>query len=174
MSLTPSQAPSHNAIPLTARGIALIRRFEGFEPSPYRCPAGYLTIGYGHRIGPGEHFPHPLTVEEATALLIEDASRLWQRVARRITVPLHPLMRDALVSLVYNIGPAAFSASTLLKELNRAHHEEVLVQFLRWRFVGKTPMRGLEARRKAEAALYREGWNLSEKSSPAQNHRDKN
>jgi GH24 family phage-related lysozyme (muramidase) len=38
--------------PLTTsvRGLALIRSFEKFEPKAYLCPAGKLTIGYGHNL----------------------------------------------------------------------------------------------------------------------------
>ena len=32
----------------TDAGIALIKRFEGRALESYRCPAGVLTIGYGH------------------------------------------------------------------------------------------------------------------------------
>ncbi len=28
-----------------------LKDHEGFSPTIYRCPAGYWTIGYGHRIG---------------------------------------------------------------------------------------------------------------------------
>ena len=36
---------------VTDEGLALIKRFEGFEPEIYICPAGWPTIGYGH-VGP--------------------------------------------------------------------------------------------------------------------------
>lgn len=32
-------------------GIDLIKRFEGFSPVAYLCPAGVWTIGYGHTAG---------------------------------------------------------------------------------------------------------------------------
>ena len=33
---------------ITRDGLDLIKRFEGFSPTIYICPAGYPTIGYGH------------------------------------------------------------------------------------------------------------------------------
>ena len=33
---------------ITQEGLDLIKRFEGFSPTIYICPAGYPTIGYGH------------------------------------------------------------------------------------------------------------------------------
>lgn len=68
-------------------GLALIRRFEGFSPTPYRCPAGYLTIGYGHVIGPRESFAR---IEEAEALawLKQDVRVAEQAVSALIAVAL--------------------------------------------------------------------------------------
>lgn len=33
------------------QGIDLVKRFEGFSPVAYLCPAGVWTIGYGHTVG---------------------------------------------------------------------------------------------------------------------------
>lgn len=33
---------------ISQKGIDLIKRFEGFSPTAYLCPAGVWTIGYGH------------------------------------------------------------------------------------------------------------------------------
>lgn len=33
------------------KGKALIREFESLRLEAYRCPAGVLTIGYGHTAG---------------------------------------------------------------------------------------------------------------------------
>lgn len=30
-----------------------IKRHEGFQSEPYRCPAGYWSIGFGHYMGAG-------------------------------------------------------------------------------------------------------------------------
>jgi len=32
----------------SAKGIALIKHFEGFSAKPYLCPGNVVTIGYGH------------------------------------------------------------------------------------------------------------------------------
>ena len=36
------------------RGLDLIKEFEGLYLQAYRCPAGVLTIGYGHTSVAGE------------------------------------------------------------------------------------------------------------------------
>ncbi len=33
---------------ISEKGLALIKEFEGLELKAYVCPAGVLTIGYGH------------------------------------------------------------------------------------------------------------------------------
>ena len=38
-------------------GINLIKHYEGFYSTPYLCPAGLWTIGYGHVIGSGANLP---------------------------------------------------------------------------------------------------------------------
>ena len=33
---------------VTDEGLSLIKRFEGFRATAYRCPSGVWTIGYGY------------------------------------------------------------------------------------------------------------------------------
>lgn len=33
---------------MTHEGLALVKRFEGFNPSDYICSTGWPTIGYGY------------------------------------------------------------------------------------------------------------------------------
>ena len=53
--------------------IAQVKRHEGLSLVPYRCPAGYLTIGYGHNIdagnGPDIKEDDRITEKEAEKLL---------------------------------------------------------------------------------------------------------
>ncbi|MGN1058703.1 MAG: glycoside hydrolase family protein, partial [Candidatus Avelusimicrobium sp.] len=46
-----------------------IRRAEEFSNMPYQCPAGHLTIGYGHNL------EHGISAEAAEFILREDVSR---------------------------------------------------------------------------------------------------
>lgn len=53
--------------------LAQVKRHEGLSLVPYRCPAGYLTIGYGHNIdagtGPDIKEDDRITETEAEKLL---------------------------------------------------------------------------------------------------------
>lgn len=135
-------------------GVALIKRFEGFSAVRYICPAGYPTIGYGHMIVDGEDFPEPLSIEEAERLLQQDLARFEAAVGRMVKVPITDNQFAALVSFAYNLGTGNLKASTLLRHLNGGQAREAAAQFKRWRFAGGRVLKGLVARRQAEAELF--------------------
>jgi lysozyme len=139
---------------ITQEGIDLIKRFEGFSPTVYFCPAGYPTIGYGHVVKKGEDFSGGITQGEAEELLRLDAQIAERAVLRLITVPLTDGQFDALVSFTYNLGSGALQRSTLRRVINRKNHHNVPAQLMRWVWAGGRKLRGLVRRREAEAMLY--------------------
>lgn len=139
---------------ISEQGLALIRRFEGFCSRAYRCPAGYWTIGYGHRIRAREDFAEGITPAEAEALLKQDAEQAALAVLRHVQVELAQGQLDALTSFVFNVGEGAFAASTLLKRLNGSDYAAVPEQLRRWVHAGGEIMPGLVARREAEAGVF--------------------
>jgi lysozyme len=54
---------------LSAEGLDLIKKSEGFRDHIYRDVAGYPTIGYGHLIKPGESFPDGIAEPQAPRFL---------------------------------------------------------------------------------------------------------
>jgi len=145
-----------SSLHLTPEGAAFIARFEGFRQQSYVCPAGHLTIGYGHRIRPGETFAS-LTEAEALDLLMQDAVREAAPVARALTVPLTSYQADALISLAFNVGGGAVRKSTLLKRLNAGLLSDAAEEFMRWNQAGGKTSRGLTRRRLAEKTLFLTG-----------------
>lgn len=139
---------------LSEQGRGLIARFEGFSPMPYRCPAGVLTVGFGHVVREGERWEHPLSHAQAEQVLAQDVQAAERAVACYIHVPLEQSQFDALVSFTFNVGAAALQRSTLRAVVNRGEHAEAPQQFLRWIYAKGRPLKGLVARREAEAALY--------------------
>lgn len=137
---------------LTAEGIALIKQFEGFEPTPYRDPAGILSIGYGHVIVPGEAYDE-ITEPQATAIMLRDVElkKTW------IAFYIHRLLNDnqysALISLVYNLGVTPLT-KTLGRLLNEGEMAEAADEFPRWVHAGTKILPGLVKRRAAERALF--------------------
>lgn len=139
---------------LTPIGLALIRRFEGFSPSVYICPAGYSTIGYGHVVRAGEEFAEPLGEAQARELLKTDALAAERAVLRLITAPLTDGQFDALVSFTYNLGAGALQRSALRRKANRGEHADAAAEFPRWAWAGGRRLPGLIRRRRAEAERY--------------------
>lgn len=138
---------------LSAQGLALIKRFEGFASAPYLCPAEVWTIGYGHTKGVNA-YTTPISETYADQLLKEDVAQSEQTVRTYVTNPLTQSQFDALVSLVFNIGEHHFKRSTLLKKLNAGDVEGTADEFMRWVHAAGKKLKGLEKRRKAERELF--------------------
>lgn len=135
-------------------GLALIKTYEGFSAKAYRCPAGYWTIGYGHRIATHETFPENISKAEAEALLLRDVQVAEKAVRKGITIVLNENQFSALVSFVYNIGSGAFMRSTLRKQVNAGNHSAIPRELLRWVWSNGRKLPGLVKRRDAEGKLY--------------------
>lgn len=139
---------------ISQQGLALIRQFEGFSSTPYRCPAGKLTIGYGHVIRENEDLP-AISHADAEQLLMGDIAIAEQAIGRLVDVPLKQCQFDALCSFIYNVGVQAFEKSTLCRMLN-AENTDAYEEFARWVHAGGQKIPGLITRRSAEMALFRQ------------------
>ena len=139
---------------MSAAGMVLLKRCEGFKGQVYRDAAGWPTIGYGHRLVGGETFAGGVDEAQASALLaadLEAAERAVERLAKR---PLAQGQFDALVDFCFNMGEGRLAGSTLLKELNAGSYAAAGEQLLRWDHAGGHENAGLKARRAAEFALW--------------------
>lgn len=138
-------------------GITLIKNFEGFKAKAYYCPAGKITIGYGHT-GKELTIKDEITRERAEQILKHDLEWAEGVVNRHVKVGLGQHQFDALVSLVFNIGEGNFSSSSLLKVLNAGDYDAVPAQIVRWNKITqgkkKVVSSGLVRRRQAEADLW--------------------
>jgi lysozyme len=148
---------------LSAEGLDLIKRSEGFRNQVYRDVAGFPTIGYGHRITRGESFPEGIGEPQAAAILANDVRVAEQAVARLVRVTLTQGQFDALVDFCFNLGAGRLASSTLLRELNAGRYEAAAEQLLAWDHAGGEVNAGLKARREAEFRL----WTAGEAASQA-------
>lgn len=140
--------------------INLAKRWEGYLPGPYLCPAGIPTSGYGHA-WQGEEKPRPLNREEAEIYLLNDL-----RLAEKKMLKYSPQMileceekKSAIIDFIFNLGPGRYQTSTLRKKVNEGNWEEASYQIQRWVYI-TNPItkkversKGLILRRKAEADL---------------------
>ncbi|WP_312312125.1 lysozyme [Empedobacter brevis] len=141
------------------KGLALIKKYEGFYSKPYLDPIGIPTIGYGATYYPNKvkvtMKDKPLTEKQASDLLSEMLKVYENQVALLVTKPINQNQFDALVSFTYNLGATNLGKSTLLKKINVNPNDPTIRQeFEKWNRAGGKVLNGLTKRRKDEAVLY--------------------
>ena len=139
-------------------GLQIIKTFEGFRSSPYKCSAGVPTVGYGCTRGfdrrPIKMSMGSITEEQANELLKRDITSAERSVSRLIKVELNGNEFSSLVSFVYNLGSGNLQSSTLRSKLNRDDRKGASNEFPKWRKAGGKVLKGLVLRREAERNLF--------------------
>lgn len=129
----------------------LIKQFEGCKLTPYICPAGVLTVGWG-ATGAGVNLGEVWTQEQADKRLESDALK-----AIRQTLALCPTLSGnrlyAVADFTFNLGAGRLKASTLRKRINADQWELVPAELRKWVNGGGRKLPGLVKRREAEIAL---------------------
>lgn len=127
-----------------------LKQWERFRPTAYNDGRGVWTIGYGHTAGVKEG--DTCSMAQATEWLQQDVVSAVVAVSRRVRVPLSQNQFDALVSLVFNCGPAPLE-KTIGECLKAGNYQGAADAFLLWKNAGK--MRGvLLPRRQLERAHF--------------------
>lgn len=137
--------PSHAA--------EFVAQFEGLSLKAYRCPAGILTIGYGHT-GSDVFEGQAITKDEALDLLADDLRKHFDAIKRMITVEVTENQCIALLSFAFNVGATNFQRSSVRKNLNRGAPLQAAESFLLWNRAGGKVLPGLTRRRNAERRLF--------------------
>jgi len=144
-------------------GIAIIKAFEScLRQMPngnfkaYICPAGVLTIGWGHTNDHGRAFDANSiwTQSQCDAAFLEDMAHFENAVKRLVKVQLAQAQFDALVSFAYNCGEGNLAKSTLLRKVNAGDFAAAALEFPRWNRGGGRVLAGLTRRRASEALLF--------------------
>jgi len=155
-------------------GIDLVKQFESLHDGdltqiglqPKLCPAGIVTIGYGHALTiPGngwllktkdvaKYYPQYVTIDETMAEdLLEKDLETFENGVNSLGIYFTQNQFDALVSFSFNVGFHALLASTLLKRI-KSGTGDIKEAFLMWNKCKGKVLRGLTLRREAEANLY--------------------
>ncbi|MBD3881125.1 lysozyme [Phormidium tenue FACHB-886] len=151
-TVNPFGEPGNATRGINAKGLRLLKSFEGLRLTAYLDPVGIWTIGYGTTsgVGPGMQ----ITEAQAEAFLKRDLARFENAVANLVEVPLSSDQFSALVSFAYNVGEGALANSTLLRLLNQGDFRGAADQLLRWNRGDSGELPGLTRRRRAERALF--------------------
>jgi GH24 family phage-related lysozyme (muramidase) len=145
-------SPGQSTGQISARGLKLLKAFEGLRLDAYIDPVGVLTIGYGTTTGvsPGMR----ITEAQAEDFLKRDLEKFENAVSSLVKVALNENQFSALVTFTYNVGEGALAGSTLLRLLNQSDFQGAAEQFLRWNKGDRGELPGLTRRRQAERALF--------------------
>lgn len=135
-----------------------IAKWEGFRERAYLCPAGVLTIGYGHT---GRDVKPGMVVDshEAYEILCKDIQAAVEGLEDYVDVDVSEGAFIALTSLAFNLGAlgVAKGCPKLMKALSAGDFDRAADEMLDITYAGGRRLPGLVARRQAEAALMRQG-----------------
>ena len=132
-------------------GLQIIKQFEGCSLKSYKCPAGVITLGYGHT---GTYKGKPLTLgiiitkEEAKDLLKQDLIK-YENYVNNLHRNFNENQFSSLVSFCYNCGPVALQSLC-----NHRTDSQITEAILLYNKAGGRVLAGLTRRRKAERELF--------------------
>jgi lysozyme len=146
-----------------------LRNDESLRLKKYKCSAGHWTIGFGHKLAPGEDYPDGITREKAEELFWADVAGALAEINRLcpgLDKKINRNQRTALISLVFNCGgaPLAGTPGKLLRAgkfedaaksftlYQHGHGKGVKCQDAKGRYI--YGCNGLLARRKRERDLF--------------------
>lgn len=134
---------------INEKGLELIKSFEGCKLTAYKCPAGVLTIGYGHT-GADVKEGQKITQKKADALLVKDVDRFEKMVnAYKKKYKWTQNEFNALVSFAFNIGNI-----DQLTKWGKRNKGQIADAILLYNKAGGRVLSGLVKRRKAEHDLF--------------------
>ncbi len=132
---------------ISAKGIDLIKKFEGCSLKAYRDVAGIITIGYGHT--KGVKMIDVITEDQAIDFLYQDIEVAERAVNSYPQYSWNQNQFDALCSFAYNIG-----SIMQLTQNGRRSKAEVAKYIQAYVNAGGKKVEGLVRRRKAEYDLF--------------------
>lgn len=140
---------------VSAAGILHLKDSEGLHRIAYPDPGtggAPWTICYGHT-GPEVVPGLRVTQDQCELWLYEDIAEAERHVKHSITQPIKQGEYDAHVNFVYNIGPAKYRSSTLLRKFNAGDRRGSCNEFPRWKYADGKVLNGLVTRRYKEQSM---------------------
>ena len=135
---------------ISRNGLNLIKNFEGLRLKAYKCPAGVLTIGYGHT--KNVNINDIITLEQANLYLLQDLKGTIFCVNEYDKIYNFTQNEfDALCSFTFNCGKSNLNKLTNKGKRNKQEISEKILLYNKAN--GKT-LNGLVKRRKAEHDLF--------------------
>ena len=124
----------------------LIKRWEGYSPIPYICPAGVTTIGYGFTGSDAKTYKN-MTRDEADEILKDKVIRLINKLSKAGVEKRHI---PAFASLAYNVGITRVLKSQALKCYKKGDLVQSEIEFKEFIKANGQVLQGLVNRRNDE------------------------
>ncbi|MGX7030724.1 lysozyme [Vagococcus zengguangii] len=137
---------------ISAKGINLIKKWEGVRLEAYEDIIGVWTIGYGHTKDVKKGMT--ITQQQAEDFLKKDIKHHVAYMEQVIKVPLTQDQFDALASFHFNLGAEILKDSDLLIYINQQEWKKAAKEMERYVYAGKEKSQGLVNRRHDEVQLF--------------------
>lgn len=135
---------------ISRNGLNLIKNFEGLSLKAYKCPAGVLTIGYGHT--KNVNVNDVITLEQANLYLLQDLKGTIFCVNEYDKIYNFTQNQfDALCSFTFNCGKGNLNKLT---NKGKRTKQEISEKILLYNKANDKTLNGLVKRRKAEHDLF--------------------
>ena len=140
---------------------AQLRADEGLRLQAYHCPAGKLTIGYGHNLEArpyykGKPIPHIIAEDFAEELLQYDIEKTEKLLIELCPTYRHvsPARQDALLNMAFQMGVRGLlEFKRMFAALDAGNYEKAYIEAMESKWYRQTPGR---ANRVARQMLYGE------------------
>jgi lysozyme len=142
-----------NKIPWFSKMTDKVKSFESYRSQPYRCPAGVLTVGYGHT---GKYANTSMSLAKAESVLNQELTETKKIVLSKVKVKLTEYQLAALVSFTHNTNESCLD--TLINgknRLNSGNYDSVPKLLPLYCKASGETLRGLVIRRNWEVKLWR-------------------
>lgn len=140
----------NTALSFTEDLIREIKLSEGFTSKPIYDPTGNVVIGYGHTKYMGK-YPNFINEKEADKLLRKDLKIIANQLEPVLPENLNLYQKEAVYSIVYNVGIGTFLKTKLYKHLT----DDNIEKYFKSLVYGKRKyFKGLEVRRIREYKLW--------------------
>lgn len=131
-----------------------LMRHEGLRLKPYRCTAGYLTIGYGRNLD-----DRGITALEAAAMLSVDLERTVAECVAIFTWfnLIDTVRQDVVINMVFNLGMSRFlKFRKFINALSRQNYSEAADEMLDSEWAKQVPYRAQELANQMRRGVYSE------------------
>ena len=118
------------------------RHYEGLRLKPYTCPAGKLTIGYGHNLQ-----DNGITLETAETLLQEDleTARIQVLGAFSYSLNISVPRQEVLIDLCFNMGLSTLRTFKKMHKALEVHdHELAATELLDSKYATQVGQRAID------------------------------